>query len=81
VNDSLEEADRLVHLLRGIPAKVNLIPLNENPGLPWRRPPEARVEAFRERLRSRSVHAVRRATRGEDISAACGQLKGKREEP
>ncbi len=81
VNDSLEEADRLVHLLRGLPAKVNLIPLNENPGLPWRRPPEARVEAFRERLRSRSVHAVRRATRGEDISAACGQLKGKREEP
>jgi 23S rRNA (adenine2503-C2)-methyltransferase len=80
VNDGLEEADRLARLLRGIPAKVNLIPLNENPGLPWRRPPEARVEAFRERLRSRGVHAVRRATRGEDISAACGQLKGKRED-
>ena len=80
VNDSLEEADRLARLLRGIPAKVNLIPLNENPGLPWRRPPEARVEAFRERLRSRGVHAVRRATRGEDISAACGQLKGRRED-
>ncbi len=80
VNDSLGEADRLARLLRGIPAKVNLIPLNENPGLPWRRPPEERVEAFRERLRSRGVHAVRRATRGEDISAACGQLKGRRED-
>ncbi len=78
VNDSLEEADRLARLLRGIPAKVNLIPLNENPGLPWRRPPVERVEAFRERLRSRGVHAMRRATRGEDISAACGQLKGRR---
>jgi len=78
VNDSLEEADRLARLLRGIPAKVNLIPLNENPGIPYRRPPEARVEAFRERLRERGVHAVRRATRGDDISAACGQLKGKR---
>jgi 23S rRNA (adenine2503-C2)-methyltransferase len=78
VNDSLEEADRLARLLRGIPAKVNLIPLNENPGLPWRRPSEGRVEAFRERLRARGVHAVRRVPRGEDISAACGQLKGKR---
>jgi 23S rRNA (adenine2503-C2)-methyltransferase len=76
VNDSVEEADRVARLLRGIPAKVNLIPLNENPGIPYRRPPEVRIAAFHERLRARGVHAVRRATRGEDISAACGQLTG-----
>ena len=78
VNDSLEEAEHVARLLRGVPSKVNLIPLNENPGIPYRRPPEARIAAFHERLRARGVHAVRRATRGDDISAACGQLKGNR---
>lgn len=79
VNDALEEADRVARLLHGIPSKVNLIPLNENPGLPYRRPPETKVAEFQARLRARGVNAVRRATRGADISAACGQLKGRRE--
>jgi len=78
INDSLEEADRVAQLLRGIPSKVNLIPMNENPGIPYRPPPEDRVAAFQARLRAQGVHAVRRATRGGDISAACGQLKGRR---
>ncbi|MFQ5457431.1 MAG: 23S rRNA (adenine(2503)-C(2))-methyltransferase RlmN [Myxococcota bacterium] len=78
VNDSPEEADRLCRLLRGLPAKVNLIPLNENPGIPYRRPGKARIEAFQTRLWKQGVHVVRRATRGVDISAACGQLKGRR---
>lgn len=78
VNDSLEEADRLARLLRGIPAKVNVIPLNESPGIPYRRPPESRIEAFQTRLWKQGVRVIRRATRGMDISAACGQLKGRR---
>ncbi len=78
VNDSPEEADRLARLLRGIPAKVNVIPLNESPGIPYRRPPETRIEAFQTRLWKQGIRVIRRATRGTDISAACGQLKGRR---
>jgi 23S rRNA (adenine2503-C2)-methyltransferase len=78
VNDSLEEADRLAELLRGFPSKVNIIPLNENPSLPYKRPSPTRFAEFHARLRKRGVHVVRRATRGDDISAACGQLKGRR---
>jgi 23S rRNA (adenine2503-C2)-methyltransferase len=78
VNDSPEEADRLARMLRGFPSKVNLIPLNESPGIPYRRPSPSRVESFHARLRARGVRVVRRATRGDDISAACGQLKGRR---
>jgi len=78
VNDSLEEADRLARLLGGIPAKVNVIPLNESPGIPYRRPSDQRIEAFQTRLWKQGVRVIRRATRGTDISAACGQLKGRR---
>jgi len=74
VNDSVEDAGRLARLLRGIPAKVNLIPYNESPGLPFSPPPLARVEAFRDALLSRNVTVVVRRNRGRDISAACGQL-------
>jgi 23S rRNA (adenine2503-C2)-methyltransferase len=74
VNDALEDARRLPGLLRGIPAKVNLIPYNANPGLPYAAPDPARVAAFQEVLASRNVTAVIRKNRGADISAACGQL-------
>jgi len=74
VNDSLEDARRLAQLLRGIPAKVNLIPYNANPGLPYVVPPAARVVEFQEVLAARHLTAVVRKNRGRDISAACGQL-------
>jgi 23S rRNA (adenine2503-C2)-methyltransferase len=74
VNDSLEDAERLWRLLQGIPAKVNLIPYNANPGLPVQAPAPERVTAFQELLAARNVTAVVRKNRGRDIAAACGQL-------
>lgn len=74
VNDALEDARRLAELVRGIPAKVNLIPYNANPGLPYVAPPAERVVAFQEALAARHLTVVVRKNRGRDISAACGQL-------
>ena len=69
VNDTDEDADRLIELLRDVPAKVNLIPYNENPGLGFRRPGRARAEAFREHPRRRAhVAAFIRKNRGRDIA-------------
>jgi 23S rRNA (adenine2503-C2)-methyltransferase len=74
VNDGVEDARRLARLLAGIPAKVNLIAYNENPGLGFEAPPPARVEAFRDALLGAHLTAVVRRNRGRDIAAACGQL-------
>ena len=74
VNDSDQDARRLVELLRGIPAKVNLIPYNENPGLGFSTTADARAEAFRALLTEGHVAAFIRENRGRDIAAACGQL-------
>ncbi len=74
VNDTDEDARRLSRLVRGIPAKVNLIPYNENPGLGFRAPSPERVEAFQAILVAANVTAVVRKNRGRDIAAACGQL-------
>src|SRR6266852_5495508 len=74
VNDSDEDARRLVHLLRGIPDKVNLIPYNENPGLGFESSGEARADEFRQILANGHVAAFVRKNRGRDIAAACGQL-------
>jgi 23S rRNA (adenine2503-C2)-methyltransferase len=74
VNDSLDDARRLADLVRGIPAKVNLIPYNENPGLGFRMPAPGAVQAFQELLVARNLTVVVRRSRGRDISAACGQL-------
>jgi 23S rRNA (adenine2503-C2)-methyltransferase len=74
VNDSLDDARRLAELVRGIPAKVNLIPYNENPGLAFAAPAPARVVEFQEALAARNLTVVVRKNRGRDIAAACGQL-------
>jgi 23S rRNA (adenine2503-C2)-methyltransferase len=74
INDSDQDAERLVELLRGIPAKVNLIPYNENPGLGFQSPEQGRAEAFRQILDQGHLAAFVRKNRGRDIAAACGQL-------
>jgi 23S rRNA (adenine2503-C2)-methyltransferase len=74
LNDSDADAHRLAELLRDIPAKVNLIPYNENPGLGFHSTPEERAEAFRAILADAHVAAFIRQNRGRDIAAACGQL-------
>jgi 23S rRNA (adenine2503-C2)-methyltransferase len=74
VNDADEDAGRLVELLRDVPAKVNLIPYNENPGLGFFTTGDERAERFREILARGHVAAFIRENRGRDIAAACGQL-------
>lgn len=74
VNDTPEDARRLVRLLEGIPGKVNLLPLNEAEGIPYRRPSDARVNAFAKILADAGVTVSVRKSRGRDIRAACGQL-------
>ena len=75
VNDSDEDARRLVKLIRGIPAKINLIPFNEWPGAPYERSDWARIEAFADIIYKAGYASPIRTPRGEDIMAACGQLK------
>ncbi len=75
VNDSDEEARRLVRLLRGIRAKVNLIPFNDWEGSTFARPPIARILAFQAILLKAGVTTTVRWSKGEDIGAACGQLR------
>ena len=75
VNDSDEDARRLVKLIRGIPAKINLIPFNEWPGAPYRRSSWERIEAFADIIYKAGYASPIRTPRGEDIMAACGQLK------
>jgi len=74
VNDSPEDARRLVRLLSGIKAKVNLIPLNPAPGIPYGRPADDRVDRFASIVASRRLTVSVRKSRGRDIRAACGQL-------
>ncbi len=74
INDGSEDAHRLVKLLKGIRCKVNLIPLNEAPEIPFRRPSRQQVEAFQKILERAGTIATIRESRGEDISAACGML-------
>ncbi|HEX5816256.1 MAG TPA: 23S rRNA (adenine(2503)-C(2))-methyltransferase RlmN [Methylomirabilota bacterium] len=75
VNDAPEEARRLVRLLRGVRAKVNLIPFNDWNGSRFRRPPLPRILAFQSILLEAGVTTTVRWSKGEDIGAACGQLK------
>ena len=75
VNDSDEDARRLVKLIRGIPAKINLIPFNEWPGAPYERSSGNRIRAFADIVNAAGYSSPVRKPRGEDIMAACGQLK------
>jgi 23S rRNA (adenine2503-C2)-methyltransferase len=75
VNDTLEDAQRLVHLLRGLRSKINLLPFNEIPGSPYRRPSDEAVQRFQGYLLQHGFSAFVRQSRGRDISAACGQLR------
>jgi 23S rRNA (adenine2503-C2)-methyltransferase len=77
VNDSIAHARRLAALLRGHPAKLNLIPFNPFPGTRFRRSPMPAITRFRDELIQRGVLATIRRTRGDDIDAACGQLAGR----
>jgi 23S rRNA (adenine2503-C2)-methyltransferase len=74
VNDSPEDARRLVTLLSGIKSKVNLIPLNPAPGILYNRPSDERVNRFAQILADRHITVSVRKSRGRDIRAACGQL-------
>jgi 23S rRNA (adenine2503-C2)-methyltransferase len=74
VNDTPEDARRLVRLLTGIKGKVNLLPLNEAAGIPFERPSDAAVNRFARILSERGVTVSVRKSRGRDIRAACGQL-------
>lgn len=77
VNDSLAHANDLAALLKGKPAKVNLIPFNPFPGTEFKRSSVETIRLFQERLRRCGLVATTRKTRGDDIDAACGQLAGK----
>lgn len=74
VNDRPEDARRLVRLLASVRSKVNLIPFNPHPDLPFERPFEERILAFQEILQKAHLTATIRQSRGADIRAACGQL-------
>jgi 23S rRNA (adenine2503-C2)-methyltransferase len=76
VNDSSENAKRLAKILRGIPSKVNLIPLNETAGIPFKKPSEDQIRRFQEILIEQGLTTIIRASKGAEISAACGQLHG-----
>jgi 23S rRNA (adenine2503-C2)-methyltransferase len=75
VNDSDDDARRLVKLIEGIPAKINLIPFNEWPGAPYKRSSNNRIRAFADIIYKAGYASPIRTPRGEDIMAACGQLK------
>jgi 23S rRNA (adenine2503-C2)-methyltransferase len=74
VNDGPDDARRLVKLLSGIKSKINLIPLNPAPGIPYDRPSDERVDRFAQILADRYMTVSVRKSRGRDIRAACGQL-------
>jgi len=79
INDSDEDAHRLMKLIEGIPAKINLIPFNEWPGAPYKRSSNNRIRAFSDIVHKAGYASPVRKPRGEDIMAACGQLKSETE--
>ena len=74
VNDSPDDARRLARLLSGVRSKINLIPLNAAPGIPFERPPDERIDRFAAILAEHHLIVSVRKSRGRDIRAACGQL-------
>ena len=77
INDSPQDAKRLIKILRGIPSKVNLIPLNEAPEIPFKKSSDEAVKRFQEILMESGLTAIVRTSKGREISAACGQLQAK----
>ena len=77
VNDSMEDAKRLARLLKGIRCKINLIPFNPFAGTKFKRPSDKVVSIFHKILLDNHYTSIVRASKGQDISAACGQLKGR----
>lgn len=75
INDSSEDAERLVRILRGIRCKINLIPFNPYEGAEFRRSPEEKIISFQKILIDSNLTALIRKSKGQDIRAACGQLK------
>ncbi len=80
INDSDEDAARLAKLIRGIPCKINLIAYNPMAGLKFEKPDERRIEDFKQLLYPRCPAVTVRKSKGQDIEAACGQLRGKTKE-
>jgi 23S rRNA (adenine2503-C2)-methyltransferase len=80
INDTLADARRLAKLLAPIKAKINLIPFNAHAGAPFETTDEAQLLAFQEILLKRHYTVVIRRSKGQDISAACGQLKSRHRE-
>lgn len=76
-NDSLDDARRLVRLISAFPSKVNLIPFNEHEGCSFRTPSQDSIDRFHKFLLDKHITVITRSSRGSDISAACGQLKGR----
>jgi len=74
VNDSLEDAERVAALLRGMPCKLNVIPFNPHRQAPYQRPSAEAIDRFQMRVRDLGVATYLRTPRGDDIGAACGQL-------
>jgi len=77
VNDGAAEARALAALVKDVPCKINLIPFNPFPGIPYQRSAPEEIERFREVLTRAGLIATVRKTRGDDIDAACGQLAGR----
>jgi 23S rRNA (adenine2503-C2)-methyltransferase len=77
INDSSQDAKKILKILRGIPSKVNLIPLNEAPEIPFKKPAEEKVKQFQNILMEGGLTAIVRISKGREISAACGQLQAK----
>jgi 23S rRNA (adenine2503-C2)-methyltransferase len=73
-NDSPGDAARLARFAAGLPARINLIPWNENAGMPHRRPADGDVERFRDAIRARGGDVAIRFSRGRDVGGGCGQL-------
>ncbi len=79
VNDSIEDAEKLYKILKGIKSKINLIKFNEYPGSEFKAPDKKRVENFQKYLFNKGVTALLRKSKGSDILAACGQLYSRRD--
>ena len=79
VNDAPEDAENLARLMRGVRCKFNLIPFNEFPESRFRTPSDERIDTFRKILIKHKYTAVIRKSKGRDILAACGQLRGQKE--